>query len=551
MDRGVIRPERTFTYAELPYEPTLPAMWRAIADRHGNNDFVVSLTAEDELERVTYAEADVRSAELARSLIALGVGPGMRVGVLAPNGPDFVIALLAAGRIGAVVVPVNTFFQARELGWLLRHADIHTLLTVPTLLGSDVLTRLEEAVDGLVEAEGGPLLLPSTPSLRNIVVLGSGDRSWVSELPQPASEAMLAASEAEVVPAQDFVAIYTSGSTADPKGILHEHGNVIRHSHFIASQHEWTPEDRVYIPMAFFWVGGLVFGVLGPMQIGVTIITEHRFDPGPVLALLATERVTYATGFPHVGPALASHPDFADTDLSSLRQGYHQVLLPEELRAPDPTLRVLQLGMTETCSSHTWWPPHEPVPEEKRGSLGVSGPGFEHKIIDDEGNRVDVGEIGEICVRGRALMRGMVGRPRDEVFDESGWYHTGDSGSMDADGHLYFGGRTDDMVKTSGANVAPIEVEGVLTALDGVREAYVVGLPDPERGQVVTAVVVAVPGAELSPDELTTQARAQLSAYKVPKRWVLLSDSERLPYTTTNKIDKPTLIERLEAGELA
>jgi acyl-coenzyme A synthetase/AMP-(fatty) acid ligase len=215
--------------------------------------------------------------------------------------------------------------------------------------------------------------------------------------------------------------------------------------------------------------------------------------------MLAEEQATYATGFPHVGPALANHPDFDTTDLSSLREGYQQVLLAPERRAKDPTLRVAQLGMTETCSSHTWWPPHEELPEAKRGSLGISAPGYEHKVIDEDGREVAPGVDGEVCVRGYALMRGIVGRTRDEVFDAEGWYHTGDSARRDEDGHLYFAGRTDDMIKTSGANVAPVEVEAVLSALPQVRIAYVVGLPDPTRGALVAAAVVLNDGATATP----------------------------------------------------
>lgn len=536
---------RHYDYSPLPYDATLPAMWAAISSAHRERDFIVSSVGDGTIERVTYGEADERSAAMARRLLAGGVTKGVRVGILAPNGPDFVVAFLAIARIGAVAVPINTFFQPPEISWILRDADLHTVLATPSLLGRPTLERLRASAPGLSDAEGGSLLLESTPFLRAVLPLGDVAEAWPSAWPEPVPAALLAAAEALVRPADDLMIIYTSGSTAAPKGIIHVHDAGVRHSHFIASQHEWTPEDRVYIPMAFFWVGGLVFGVLGPMQLGVTILTEHRFEPGDVLRLLERERATYATGFPHVGPALANHPDFASTDLSSLREGYQQVLLAPERRTPDPTLRVAQLGMTETCSSHTWWPPHEELPEEKRGSLGVSAPGYEHKVVDEDGNTVADGVSGEICVRGEAMMRGMVGKLRSQVFDHEGWYHTGDSAHRDADGHLYFAGRTDDMIKTSGANVAPMEVEAVLGALPQVRIAYVVGVPDPDKGAVVAAAVVLNEGASATPEELTAACRTQLAAYKVPKRWEILRDTDGLPYTTTNKIDKRALVKQL------
>jgi acyl-coenzyme A synthetase/AMP-(fatty) acid ligase len=522
-----------------------------VSGQHGDNDFVVSLATDGSTERVTYREAERDAALLARSLLALGVSKGVRVGILAPNGPAFAIATLAATRIGAVAVPINTFFQPRELAWMLRHADVHTVLTTSGLVQRDIVDLLERTIPELCGADGAhPLEVVAFPSLRRVVVLDGQRPAWSADTHDLASEDMLKATEASIRPADDLMVIYTSGSTSEPKGIIHVHGTVLPHAHFIASGHEWHPDDRVYVPMAFFWVGGLIFGLLGPMQMGVTILTEHRFDPGEVVRFLGRERVTYATGFPHVGPALAAHPAFADTDLSSLRGGYQQNLLSPDHRMPDPTLLVAQLGMTETCTSHTWWPPNEPLPESKRGSLGVSAPGFEHKIVDERGEVVSTGVVGEICVRGRPMMRGMVGKLRDEVFDSDGWYHTGDAAHVDDDGHLYFTGRTDDMIKTSGANVAPVEVENVLLAVPEVREAYVVGLPDDERGATVVAVVVLTPAAALTADALARRCRRDLAAYKVPRRWVLCASPDALPYTTTNKIDKRKLIEQLADGAI-
>lgn len=543
---------RTFSYDPLPYPAVIPAMLADVVAAHGANDLIVSAVGDGNVERITYAQADLQSAVMARQLIAAGVTKGVRVGVIAPNGPQFVVALLAATRIGAVTVPINTFFQAQELRWVLRDADIHTLLSVDSLLGKDMLARVSDAVGPAkrLPTPGGQLAVARLPQLRNVLPLGETDRSWPTNWPQPVPEAFLRACEATARPSDDLVIIYTSGSTSDPKGIIHTHATVITHSRFIASQHEWKPQDRVYVPMTFFWVAGLVFGLLGPMQTGLTILTEHRFDAGAALRLLESERATYATGFPHVGTALANHPDFASTDLSSLREGYHQVLLPPESRAADPSLRTTQLGMTETCSSHTWWPPHEPVPEAKRGSLGISGPGYEHRVVDESGAVVPNGTVGEICVRGAAMMRGMVGRRHAELFDADGWYHTKDAGYLDDDGFLYFTGRADEMIKTSGANVAPQEVEAVLGRIDGVRIAYVVGVPDADKGALVCGVVVLNQGRQASAEELTAACRKELAAYKIPKKWVILPDTERLPYTTTNKIDKNRLVQRLTSGEL-
>lgn len=540
---------RTFAYDALPYDAVLPAMLAAVTERHGDSDFVVTATGGGAVERITYACAESESATMAARLIAAGVTKGMRVGILAPNGPEFTTAFLAVTRIGAVAVPINTFFQPAELAWVLRDADIHTLLSVEDLFGKDVLGRIEAAF-GETFGTARSLRSRSLPHLRNVLPLGRTSRSWPSIWPDPVSRDFLSACESTVRPSDDLLVIYTSGSTSNPKGIIHAHGTTIPHARFIAEAHGWDESDRIYVPMVFFWVAGLVFGFLGPMQVGATILTEHRFDAGDVLRLLEGEKATYTTGFPHVGPALVNHPDFRSTDLSTLREGYQQVLLSPERRTADPSLRVAQLGMTETCSSHTWWPPHEQVPEAKRGSLGVSGPGYEHKVVDETGIEVPNGVTGEICVRGTALLRGMVGRLWHDIVDRDGWLHTSDAGYRDDDGHLYFGGRTDEMIKTSGTNVAPMEVEAALGQLDEVRIAYVVGVPDPEKGAIVSAAVVLNDGHDISAEDLVAACRRQLAAYKVPKKWVILSDAHQLPYTTTDKIDKKKLSSLLTEGAL-
>lgn len=540
---------RTFHYDPLPYEAVMPTMLAAATAANGSSDFVVSSRGDRTVERITYAEAEIRSADMAARLLAAGVTKGVRVGILAPNGADFATAFLAVTRIGAVAVPINTFFQPAELHWVLRDADVRTLLAVDRLLGKDVLNRIEAAAGGWASTDGS-LRIDRLPHLRNVLPLGATDRGWPSTWPDPVSTDFLSACESTVRAADDLLVIYTSGSTSHPKGIIHTHGTAITHSRFIATAHGWNDDDRIYVPMVFFWVAGLVFGFLGPMQVGATILTEYKFNAGDVLRLLESEKATYTTGFPHIGPALTNHPDFASTDLSSLREGYQQVLLAPERRASDPSLRVAQLGMTETCSSHTWWPPHEQVPEAKRGSLGVAAPGFEHKVVDDVGNEVPNGVTGEICVRGTALLRGMIGKQWHEVVDRGGWLHTKDAGYRDDDGHLYFAGRIDEMIKTSGTNVAPMEVEAALARIDAVRIAYVVGIPDPDKGAIVSAAVVLNEGRTASADDLVTACRSQLAAYKVPKRWVILADAQSLPYTTTNKIDKARLTALMSAGEL-
>ncbi len=531
------------------FSPTLPVLIRRLAAEHGDRELIVGDSG-----RLSYAEAEARSARMARALLAQGVGKATRVGVLFPNGVEWVLAWLAAGRIGAVVVPINTFFKTRELAWALRHADVHTLLTAHRFLGHDYLARIEAAAPELAGQRSGRLRSPALPHLRAVYSWG-GTTPWAQSFEElddgpddPAvDDVLLREIESEVTPADALMLLYSSGSTADPKGALHGHGSMLRHSHQLATLRGVRSDDRTWSPMPLFWVGGMVFSLLGSMHAGACLLVEDHFDPAKTLALLERERATAAVGWPHFGKALAEHPDRASRDLSSLRAGNVPNLLPPEVCPPDPLLRPNGLGMTETCGPHTYTGEGQ-LPDSLRGSFGPALDGVEHKVVDPEtGERVAPGEFGEICVRGDSLMQGLTKIERADTFDADGFYHTGDGGRFDADGVLFFEGRLGEMIKSGGANVTPSEVEGVLLGFPEVKEAYVVGLPDPERGENVAAALVLEPGASLAPDDARARTKEQLAAYKVP-RSVWIGDHDALPFTDTGKIDKRRLRDQLAKG---
>jgi acyl-CoA synthetase (AMP-forming)/AMP-acid ligase II len=279
------------------------------------------------------------------------VGKGTRVGILLPNGPDWVLAWLAASRIGALVVPLNTFYQARELGFVLRHADVHTLLTAARFLNNDYLERLERYAPELAAHGEAPLRVPSLPFLREVRIWDGdgGQRAWCSggaaalealadETPT-IDDTLLREIEREVRPADPMVVIYSSGSTADPKGAVHTHGTVLRHADNLNQLRDLVPEDRIYSPMPFFWVGGFTFTLVSAMHVGARLYCQDVFEPGQTLDLIERERITMVAGWPHFGKAMAEHPSFAGRDLSSIRAGNLYDLLPEEARPKDPELR--------------------------------------------------------------------------------------------------------------------------------------------------------------------------------------------------------------------
>jgi len=478
-----------------------------------------------------------------------GARLGWRVGLLFPNTPDFTVVWLAIARIGAVAVPISTLSTAAELRRVAHHADLHLIVAVGRYLNHDYVARLTEAFPGL-ETQRGALDLESAPFLRAIWLWSGQAPAWARAAggapsaaggaPSAAtmdggaiaSEAVLAAAEASVFPGDPVGIIYTSGSTSDPKGVIHSHGAFERQSRKLAASYPYVEDDRLFSPQPFFWVGGLIVHMLQALQIGMTIYSSEK-SGAALLDYLEAHRITYFHAYAHACRALAKEPSFAARKLS-MRGGRLHEAVPEERRFRNQEFGNA-LGMSETCGPHTIGT--FGLSEDMRGANGPPMPGMQHRIVDVE-TRQDVapGGTGELLLRGDCLMLGFVKREREDTFEPDGWYRSGDLCSM-REGHIFFHGRVDDMIKSAGANVSPREVEDVLAALPGVAQAFVTGIPDKARGTAVSAIVVPRPGAELDVATLRAGAAQQLSSYKVP-RVVVVMEAAELPMTSSTKIDR-------------
>ena len=502
-------------------------------------------------ERLTFAEADTASLDLADALLASGVGKGTRVGILFPNCAQWLICWLAAARIGALTVPMSTFAPGGELARLLRHNDVQVLLMGRAIAERDLVDRIMDALPGL--DGGGPAIAELTaPYLRRIHVWPGCQRTWASPWPTRAeSTARLACSaEKEVRPADELAVVTTSGTTSLPKSVVHTHGSLVRHAHILARHRGVNSTDRIYSPMPFFWVGGLTMVVLQALSTGAAILAQDVFEAGSTLALLERERATFISCWAQASQAMADHPDFGKRDLSSVRGGTMLQALPPDRRPSEADLTPNLLGMTETGGPHTMVEvPDTPLPPDLRGSFGIPLPGVvQHRIVDTaSGVEAPAGQEGEIQVRGQILMSGVYKQERHEVFTADGWYDTGDRGFFDAAGHLHFTGRASALIKTAGSNVSPAEVESVLDAMPGVLHSFVVALPHPVRGEVVAAAVVPANGAPLSVETIVAHARRNLSTFKVPKVIRLVAESD-LPILPTGKVDRRGLV-RILAGD--
>ncbi len=533
---------RARRFREPGYAPTADRFVRHLAEQWGDRDLVVLG------ERcLTYRGLEAQSRRLGRALLAAGVGPGSRVALLAPNGPEWVVGWMAATRIGAVVVLLNTFHQARELGWALAHCEADALLTVDRYLNHDYLARLEQAVPDLADQQRDAISVESHPRLRAVWMWGATSPApdWCGTVDGllartgEVSDEHFDGAAARVEPEDPIVVIYTSGSTSEPKGVVHSHSTVIVHPFNLLQFRDLRTGDRLYTSMPLFWVGGLSYTLVSAMHTGATVVFEERFEPGSTLELIERHRVTHVIGWPHIAKALVEHPSFAARDLSSIRGGSFDELLPVHLRVSDPRRKATSLGMTESHGPHSIEPLHVELPAGKEESFGRSVPGLERRIVDpDTGDEMPAGQPGEIWIRGYSLMLGLLGRDPADVFEPGGWYRTGDSGILDTDGHLYFRGRLGTVIKAGGTNVAPREVELAIESQPDVMHAFVVGVPaDGGRGEAVAAAVVTKPGVGIDPEDLRSRLRADMASYKVPRHVAVFAERSDLPWLESGKVD--------------
>jgi acyl-CoA synthetase (AMP-forming)/AMP-acid ligase II len=480
-------------------------------------------------ERLRYEDAERRSALLARGLIALGVGKGSHVGLLYPNGADFVIGMLAATRIGAVAVPFTTFATARELGEQLAHADVTVLLAAPSYRSHDYVGRLTEALGVREFTPSRPLFTARAPHLRHIVF----DQSAVANLADGVHVDLLSALQDDVDGSDPLAIVYTSGSTDVPKGAVHTHASVLGHQRNLNEIRGLAADDRLFCNSPFFWVGGLAFGLLATLVAGATLVCSNAVDADATLDLLETERPTLTNGFAASVAHLARHHSFPGRDLASMRRGNLYPIMPADVRPTDPDRRHNMLGMTEAGGTFLLHADESDQPETRRGSFGRPAPGFETRVVDpDTGAAVEHGTVGELLIRGPYLMQRYHRRSREECFDPDGWFHTGDNVRTDDDGYVYYQGRRGAMIKTAGANVSPVEVEKAIARVTDGTVAHVLGLPDPERGEIVAAVLVTEHHVDSS--ALRALLASELSAFKLPRRFATVTE---VPLLSSGKVD--------------
>lgn len=543
---------------QLPISVTIPALLDEQAQRYGEREAVVAGTL-----RLTYKALRDEVRRTAKGLMALGVTRGDHVAILMGNRIEWLLSFLAVQQLGATAAGLNTWATPRELAFAIEHADVTCVIAVERFRRADYRAVLEgmqpwaqhfpklRNVVWLAAEAGAPLATGPAASAAASAAASPApatapmQTTWDAAIAQGAGidDARIDAAGAAVQGDDIAVLLYTSGSTAAPKGILLQHRYWISNSWHIGERQKVTEHDRLWLAVSLFWSFGSVNAFPNLFSHGGCTVLQEHFDAAEALALIERERCTIFYGTPNMAQALTEHPARAQHDLSSLRSG-------ATIGTPEQIMTIVKLGAASICNiyglSETYGncaviDADEPL-DVRIQSVGQPLPGVTARICHHEtGQVLPAGEVGEIRVKG-PLFTAYYKEPEKTrtAYDGNGFFHTGDLGMLDAAGRLYYRGRLKEMVKSGGINIAPIEVEEALMRHPEVRTAYVIGVPHPELDEVLAAIVIPKDGKQPSAEALTRFCKQELAAYKVPARFRFATDAD-LPLTTTGKVQKMQL----------
>src|SRR5262245_33289561 len=491
----------------------------------------------------TYQDLERAARALARGLVGAGVVKGARVALWMGNRPEWIAAAFAVGMLGGVLVPVNTYASAEERDFVLRHGDAAWLLLQAELLRRRFADDLLSDHPAIARARPGALLCAELPQLRGAFALGGAEargaiEPWAGLLRRGAdvSDELLDALVAEVEPSDDAMIIYTSGTTAHAKGVVHLQRTPVLQAWRFAELLRYEPGERVFTTYPFFWTAGIAMALGATLAAGGCLLLLETFEPRAALDLIERERATSVHAWPHQHQALGDHPSAAGRDLACVRKvDFATPIARLAGLAADAYGTGASYGLSETFTIASMLPADTPL-ALRRATHGRALPGMELRIVDPEsGDPLPAGQPGEIAVRGIATMRGYQKVPREQVFDADGWLRTQDGGSLDAEGFLHWTGRLSNLIKTGGANVSPVEIERALAGHPDLEVAVPIGVPHPTLGEAVVLCAVPLAGRRVDEAAIRGFLRERLASYKVPRR-VLAFEAPELAFTGNRKV---------------
>jgi fatty-acyl-CoA synthase len=479
--------------------------------------------------RITYSQLWEAVTRAARSLVAMGLGKGDRVGIWSPNRYEWVILQYATARIGAILVNINPAYKASELEYVLNQSGVRALFLAAGFRQTAYVPLLEEVRE-------------RCPDLERSLVL---DDEWerFNHMGYAVSEDMVLERESALEFDDPINIQYTSGTTGFPKGATLSHHNILNNAYFVGLGLRYSEKDRVCVCVPFYHCFGMVLGNLACTSHGACIVVPgEAYDPLLVLQTIQAERCTSLYGVPTMFIAELDHPRFAEFDMTSLRTGVMAgAPCPIELmhnvvsRMHIPEIAI-GYGMTETSPLSTQSAWDDPL-TRRVSTVGRVHPHVEIKIVDSNGAIVPRGQSGEFCTRGYSVMIGYWNDPAatKSSIDPAGWMHSGDLAVMDEEGYVNIVGRIKDMIIRGGENIFPREIEEFLHTHPAISEAQVIGVPSIKYGEEVMAWIKTRPGAALCEAELISFCKGRIAGYKVPRYWKFVS---AFPMTVTGKVQK-------------
>jgi len=526
---------------------TIGEMVDSIAAKYPDTEAVVSV---HQNIRWTYRQFLEQVDLVARALMGLGVEKGDRVGIWAMNHAEWVVVQFATSKIGAIMVNINPAYRTYELEYVLKQAEISTLIVQGRFKTSDYVGMFYEACPEIYEAKPGKIRTEKFPFLKNAIFLGdtvyNGMFTW-SDFIKKAEEINVdeLVERGEGLSFDDPINIqYTSGTTGFPKGVVLTHHNVLNNGYIIGSGMGFTEKDRLCIPVPFYHCFGMVLSNLACVTHGSTmVLPSPTFDAEEVLKTIEKEHCTAVHGVPTMFIAELTHPNFSKYDLRSLRTGIMAgspcpiEVMKEVNQKMHMSEIVIVYGQTETAPGVTMTTTKDPL-DRRVTTVGRAFPHTELKIIDAKtGKIVPFGEIGEICARGYCVMKCYYNNPSatHATLDKDHWNHTGDLGTMDEEGYFKIVGRLKDMVIRGGENIYPREIEEFLHHHEKIFDVYVVGVPDVKYGEELCAWVKLKEGQAMTEQEVKDFCKGKIAHYKIPRYVMFVNE---FPITISGKIQK-------------
>ena len=543
---------------------TMGEMIDHIAAQYPETEAIVSV---HQNIRWTYREFLERINQVARALMGMGVEKGDRVGIWAMNHAEWVVIQFATAKIGAIMVNINPAYRTYELEYVLKQAEIQTLLLQGRFKTSDYVGMFYEACPEAYEQKPGRISVEKFPFLKNVIFMGNipynGTFTW-DEFLEKADEITMdeVIERGESLTFDDPINIqYTSGTTGFPKGVVLTHHSVLNNGYIIGEGMKFTEKDRLCIPVPFYHCFGMVLSNMACATHGTTmVLPSPTFDAEEVLKTIEKECCTAVHGVPTMFIAELTHPSFAKYNLTSLRTGIMAGSpCPIEVMKQVNTQMhmseiVIVYGQTETSPGVTMTTTKDPV-ERRVTTVGRAFPHTELKIVDPKTSKiVPMGEIGEICARGYCVMKCYYNNPSatHATLDKDRWNHTGDLATMDEEGYFKIVGRLKDMVIRGGENIYPREIEEFLHHHEKIADVYVVGVPDIKYGEELCAWVKMKPGQTMTEQDVKDFCKGKIAHFKIPRYVMFVND---FPINISGKIQKYLMREEsikklgLEAAE--